>query len=519
MKKYLLALALLVSSLGAKQALAGAKVMNPGEAKGQLVFISDEDVRMGSEKFKSLSPLSIPAFAELPMDMSVVAGAITLKQQNLNSHVQLKSRARKTPNLDISDLEGGMQNELLKNFKDGDWIHLLLGTDGSVQITASSEQEALKFYQDRKTVEVKIRADLQANKIYEHAELSSKDSDKVGSKAANYAELAKALNTPERTVVRPGYALPFYYYQQFIDSNPEIKAAIEKMLRDPLMTKISKVSYREQKLQMIQAMILSEASVISQELVDNMLAILDTKLTKDGHKRKMKLRSSTNAEDLPNFNGAGLYTSESYKPEKDGVEKPHEKKVKSLKEALRVVWASVWNVRAYEERNYFRIPHEDVKMGVQINPSFSNEGVDGVVVTKNIANANGLEGAAVYIEAQRGDKYSVANPESGTRPERILVMVDAADKLNTAAYQIHVLQKSNVADDMITVLDHDNPNPIMSDENIKDLVYQSLKAEAHFKPIFGQNNNAFALDIEFKVDSEDTGSPQIYLKQARPYID
>ncbi len=59
----------------------------------------------------------------------------------------------------------------------------------------------------------------------------------------------------------------------------------------------------------------------------------------------------------------------------------------------------------------------------------------------------------------------------------------------------------------------------MSTEEIKDLAYQSLKAEIHFKPILGRDNPNFSLDLEFKVDSEDTNSRQVYIKQARPYID
>lgn len=321
-------------------------------------------------------------------------------------------------------------------------------------------------------------------------------------------------------MVRTGYALPFYYYQEFVNSNAALKALIEKALRDPLMKKVSRVSYREEKLKAIQDMILNEQqTVISQELVNKLIGTFEGVLDVQGQKRKMKLRSSTNSEDLPNFNGAGLYSSESYKPFKKKVEKDRAKKEESLREALRIVWASVWNLRAFDERAYFRIPHGDVKMGVQINPSFGDEGVDGVVVTKNVANRPELQGAAVYVEAQRGDKYSVANPEKGTRPEQILVLIDGSNKLNQDAYRIHVLQKSNIADDKETVLDHDNPNPIMSDAEIKDLVFQSLKAELHFQALFGRNDPDFALDLEFKVDSEDTGVRQVYLKQARPYID
>jgi hypothetical protein len=512
-------LSALLLALVSNAAFAGAKVMNPGEAIGQLVFLSEDDVKGGTPKMKSLNALSIAVFAELPMDLTVVAGTITLKQQNLISHVQLKARARRTPNLDLSDLAGGFQNELLRDYKEGEFISMKLGQDGSIQLAKSTEAEANAFYSKRRTEVVKLQSDLTEKRILSHSDLGWQDFIRVGSKAANYAELARALNTPERTVVRPGYAIPFYYYQQFIDSNPKIKAAIDKALRDPMMKKATRAEYRDAKLKEIRDMIMAKEAVISQELLDNLISIFDKEVDKKGKLRNMKLRSSTNSEDLPNFNGAGLYDSESYKATKKDKEKDKAGKEESLREALQVVWASIWNLRAFDERSFFQIPHADVKMGVEVNPSFGKEKVDGVVVTKNVPGIAGFSEKAVYIEAQRGDKYNATKPEDGTRPEQILVYVDISNPLNQNAYAITVLQKSNVADDMETVLPTDNPNPIMSDAEIKDLVFQALRGEAHFKGIFGRDNNDFALDLEFKVDDKETGNRQVYLKQARPYID
>jgi phosphoenolpyruvate synthase/pyruvate phosphate dikinase len=442
-----------------------------------------------------------------------------LKQQNLISHVQLKARARGTPNLDLSDLAGGFENELLREFKEGDFIRMKLGGDGRILLEKSTEAAAEEFLKRRVTVKVTLKSDLTATKIYPHAEIGWQDYIRVGSKAANYAELARALNTPERTVVRPGYAIPFFFYQQFLEMNPAIQSAINKALRDPMMRKATRAEYRDRKLEGIRNMILAEDAVISPDLIDKLIQVFDQEIGPDGLKRNMKLRSSTNSEDLPNFNGAGLYDSESYKPTKDGAEKPREKKEKSLRKALQVVWASTWTLRAFDERSYFQIPHADVKMGIEVNPSFGKEKVDGVVVTKNVPAVDGPSGKAVYIEAQRGDKYNATKPEDGTRPEQILVFVDEANPLNQDAYEIKILQKSNVADDLETVLPHDNPNPIMSDAEIKDLVYQSLRGEAHFRGIFGRDDPDFALDLEFKVDDKETGARQVYLKQARPYID
>lgn len=496
-----------------------AKVMNPGETIGQITYLSVDDVKTETPKYKSLNALSIPVFAELPLDLTVVAGAITLKQQNLVSHVQLKSRARHTPNLDISQLSDGLNNPLMKGLKDGDWVHMLLTKDGTILFEPSTEQAALANYQSKRTTPVKLPADLSATAIYKTSDLSWQDNDKVGSKAANYAELAKALNTNERTVVRMGYAIPFFYYQQFLDANPAISAAIAKVLKDPLMGKIAKVSYRDEKLKAIRDMILADTSIVDQKFVNDLLGIFNQIKSSAGLPIRMKLRSSTNSEDLPNFNGAGLYDSESYKPTKDGQEKSTEKKIKSLTEALKTVWASVWSLRAFDERSYFQIPHAEVKMAMQVNPTFGNEEVDGVVVTKNIANDSRYPGAAVYIECQRGDKYNATKPEAGTRPTKTLVLYDESQPLNIESYKVVHLQKSNIGDDKKTILADENLNDMMTESEAKDLASLVLKAQAHFKPLLGKDKSDFALDLEFKVDAQESGHRQVYLKQARPYID
>lgn len=518
MKKTFFSILFFTAFLSTTEALADARVMNPGLAYGQLVVLSSEDVTEGTPKFKSLYALSIPVFAELPMELAVVAGAITLKQQNLLSHVQIKSMARKTPNLDISDLDGGLQNALFQGLTDGDWVRMELGTDGSISLSASTEKEANDYARSKTTEKIDLKADMNETTIFQTADIGWQDFVSVGSKAANYAELAKALNTTDKMVVREGFAIPFFYYQQFVDDNPMIAQAIQKALRDPLMKKLNAVSYRETKLGLIQELFKSETTVVNPVLVDELLQKFETVRDENSIPMKMKLRSSTNAEDLPNFNGAGLYSSKSYKPLKKKKERTEENKKQQIAEAIKEVWASVWNLRAFEERMHFGIPHKDVKMGIQINPSFPNEDVDGVIVTLNAANDPRATGDGVYIEAQRGDEYSVANPIPGIQPDRIFVKVDPANPLDKNSYNIVILQHSNIANDNETILQDPNPEPTMTGEEIKELAYQCLKAEAHFRPILGNNDPNFALDLEFKVMKDFNEERQVYLKQARPYI-
>jgi pyruvate,water dikinase len=518
--KTLKILSIALSLVASTQVWAQAKIMNPGEAVGQLIILSADDINHASAKFMSLNPLSIPVFAELPMDLSVTAGAITLKQQNLLSHVQLKSRARKTPNLDISQLEGGVSSALLGSFRDGDWIRMKLTNPDTILIEASTKEAAEAAYEAKQAnlEPVNLDYDGRVRKVYRSQELGSEDHDKVGSKAANYAELMKALNTPERTVVRPGFAVPMSYYEQFVNDNPAVKALIEDVVSDPIMNDLMDVQYRAQRLEELRKAMTEKTLVVRQDLIDDLLAIYEQQRGPDGKLRKMKMRSSTNSEDLPNFNGAGLYDSLSYKPYKGEREKTRAQKEATLREVLQGVWSSVWMLRAFDERNLFGIPHDQVKMAMQVNPSFGKEDADGVVVTKNVSGDANNQGTAVYVETQRGDVHGVANPVPGVKPQKILIFFDESRPLDTSAYRVKTLQMSNIADDNVIILDQDNPIPVMTDAEAKDLAYQSLKARAHFKPILSRGADVFDLDLEFKVDSEDNGQRTVFLKQARPLI-
>ena len=81
--------------------------------------------------------------------------------------------------------------------------------------------------------------------------------------------------------------------------------------------------------------------------------------------QSLRYRSSTNNEDLPGFNGAGLYDSKTQNPDEtveDGIDK-----------SLKGVFASLWTFRAFTERDFHRIDHTVAAMGVLVHPNYSNE--------------------------------------------------------------------------------------------------------------------------------------------------
>ncbi len=84
----------------------------------------------------------------------------------------------------------------------------------------------------------------------------------------------------------------------------------------------------------------------------------------------IRCRSSTNNEDLSDFNGAGLYDSKTQKPEEGHISK-------SIKE----VFASIWNFRAFEERDFYKISHIDISMAVLCHLNETDEKLNGVGVS------------------------------------------------------------------------------------------------------------------------------------------
>ena len=84
----------------------------------------------------------------------------------------------------------------------------------------------------------------------------------------------------------------------------------------------------------------------------------------------IRCRSSTNNEDLPGFNGAGLYNSFTHHPDEGHLSK-----------SVKQVFASLWRFLAFEHRDFYRVDHFEAAMGVLLHPNYEGELSNGVAVS------------------------------------------------------------------------------------------------------------------------------------------
>src|SRR5262249_3655030 len=191
--------------------------------------------------------------------------------------------------------------------------------------------------------------------------MRAKDVQRYGTKASNLGEIVTA--NLQGVSVPPGFGVPFFYYLQHmkhngLDKKVEALLAAKKFATD--------AAWRSAQLDELRKAILD--APIDPATLDMLYKRVRLKLGGKG----VFVRSSSNSEDLPGFNGAGLY---------DTVGNVVGKQ--ALGTALKKVWASLWNLRAVEERAAFGIDHRQAFMGVLVQVGV-NATAAGVLVTKNL---------------------------------------------------------------------------------------------------------------------------------------
>jgi len=157
-------------------------------------------------------------------------------------------------------------------------------------------------------------------------------------------------------------------------------------------------------------------------VLDPITTALKAKFAHYGPTQGLRFRSSSTAEDVEGFNGAGLYDSNTGYLTPASAPDPNDKN-HGLDWALKKTWASYWSFEAYEERRLENVDHRSGNMGVVVHANFADpaEKANGVFLF-----TLGKDSSTMELNVQAG-ALSVTNPTTTALPEITRVTVDAAN--------------------------------------------------------------------------------------------
>jgi hypothetical protein len=406
-------------------------------------------------------------------DITPVSGIIATTFSTPLSHVNLRAGAWGIPNA------GDKKARDKWGKLDGKVVYYEV-KDTEAVIREATEKEIAEL-QDKihKARHVELPpADITNPRLAMLQRIRAKEATVYGAKTANLGEIRSAglddVNIPD------GFGVPLFYYARHMKQNG-LDAKVEALLTDERFTKDA--AWRKAELEALRKAIVE--APIDPEVLDMLYKRVRVKLGGKG----VFVRSSTNAEDLPGFNGAGLY---------DTV--PNVKGKKALGEAVKTVWASLWNLRAVDERTAFGIDHRQVYAGVMIQVGV-NATAAGVLVSTNLYDPRDDDGFT--INAKWGLGMRVV--EGQKVPEQIVFdATNDGTKIISRSDEPTML----VFDDKggIKEVPVEAAGVIITEERAKKLVTAVRK----FIPLFPPDT---PLDVEWVLEGE-----TIWIVQARPLV-
>jgi len=445
--------------------------LNAATAVGVLRIID----RMTDETIIDRNEIAI--FREPPISLTPLQGVITTTFSTPLAHANLLAKGWGAPNAYIKDAD-----RLFEPLK-GRFVYFETRDDGYTLRPADTNEtlEAGRRLAKRSDL-LTPEADLEFRELTELKDQRKRDAKRFGAKSANLGEVMRAvrIGAVRNVIVPAGFAIPFFHYTRFIEENG-LEETIVEMLgndrfnHDPV--------YRKQRLTELRAKI--QNGRVNEEFVRAVIARRRELLGDKG----VFVRSSTNSEDLPNFSGAGLYTTV-----------PNVRDDNALVEAIKTVWASLWNYEAYEARESFGINHSAVYPAVLVQEGIDAEAA-GVLITTNPFDRE--DRGSVYINAKRGLGIRVV--EGRRTPEQLI--------FNPRTGAARVLTRSG--DDTMLTFDErggvreikiETERRVLTDGVARRLARAALQIEREFG---GRHQ-----DIEWI-----TIGNQIYIVQSRPYVE
>jgi pyruvate,water dikinase len=451
------------------------QVVNPGKAEGKLIKLKSSELETAV-----ILPNDILILDGYSNDIPICAAVIITTFQTPLSHITILAHNRKTPVVAYKNAaEDFKLNKLI-----GEYVSISISSD-----TFLMEEKTPAQQTGKKKKITRLDADLTVKNLVPLQEIKLNDTEKYGAKACYLAELNRVTGANKDFYTpRGGFSIPFYFYLKHI-TQYGIDGLIEDLLNDSTILN-DRTRLREE-LDCIRDTI--KNSPVDTSLISEVMKMIE----KYGTGKRPRFRSSSNAEDLENFNGAGLYDS------KTGI--PGDS-VKTIDKAIVSVWASLWNERAFYERDFFRIDQRTVYMGILVHESFPEEISNGVVVTKNLYRDTE---SGFVINMQKGETSVVSPPEGITSELMITYLnsnIDFYDEKNSMEY--------------ITYSSLNGNKPLLTIDQVRVLSKQLAVIKDHFysksKAWVKTGFADYALDIEFKYILRN-GKTVLLIKQVRPY--
>lgn len=439
---------------------------------GRVVVIYDWEAQS-----KDIRPTDILLLKEVPVTFPIVSGVVVTSFQTPLSHVSILGHNRKIPICAYTEL---FEHKALLEL-DGKTIEFTVTQD--TFFLTPKEVDLSKLWKGQK--EIRLKADYSVDSLIPVEYLNERQRFVVGNKAANFGELHHFSQKMAFKVPESAFAIPFACYRDHILKSG-VQSKISALLRKDNFSRPSAEIRKD--LEEIQQLILT--TPINAALERSVVALIE----RLGVYRRMRFRSSTNAEDSEGFSGAGLYTSKT--GEIGNPKKP-------IDGAIKAVWASLWSYEAFMEREAFNIDHSTVAMGILVHRSFPEEAVNGVAITTNLYRKNYL---GFVINAQLGDE-SVVAPKSGVECDQFICYPDETSSM-------YGRQEGGI--DIITYSSLNGGKLTMTKQEIQLLANQLelIKRKYLSRHYTGKNYFDFGLDLEFKLDSE---TRQLYIKQMRVF--
>jgi hypothetical protein len=459
--------------------------LNVGSALGRLRFKRVTDLASECLSFRDIVVLD-----RVPNDLAVTMGIVTQEFQTPLSHINVLARNRKIPNMWVRN---AFDNPGLRAFEDK-WVRLTVRVDGfkAEEVTQTEADAWWEMKRPTKlTVPTMDTAKIGLWDVKKTVDVTKPQRDELraaipafGGKATHYAAMSAAEIVP---MTKPyGFIIPVYYYNQFMEQNG-FYAKVDAMLGDPVF----RTDCRVQAAKLLELRTQMEIAPVD----PGFAKMLTDKLSTEYKGYAIRYRSSSTAEDVNGFTGAGLYTSKT--GSLDDPKKPP-------LDAIREVWSSVWYARGFQERDFRSVDQKAVGMAILAHPNFTNETANGVAQTANSYDPKGLQPAFV-INVQKNDG-SVTLPDAGQTTEQLIYYY-----FNPNQPIVYVSNSNQVAPG----------TTVLSRAQVHELGMALEKIQTFFRPSYGPPADKptawYGLEVDFKFDAPPPSTTsQLFIKQARP---